>query len=151
MAMSTPSSPRGGRRPRGALEREILTCLAAADGPLTPSQVLVSLNGDLAYTTVMTTLSRLHDKGVLRRELVGRAYTYSLTADPEGAHSIAVAQRMRRLLETGGDRAGVLAHFIADLAPEDEQLLVDLIEDSRPAGRRDDDESPLTGPGAGHP
>src|SRR6478672_6154559 len=139
MGMSTPPPPHGRRRPRGALEREILARLAAADGPLTPSQVLASLDGDLAYTTVMTTLSRLHEKGVLRREPAGRAYAYSLTSDPEGVHSIAVAQRMRRLLETGGDRAGVLAHFVADLEPDDEQLLVDLLTDSRPAPRLDDD------------
>ena len=146
MGISTPPSSQGARRPRGALEREILARLAAAEGPMTPAQVLASLDGDLAYTTVMTTLSRLYDKGALRREVAGRAYAYSLTADPEGVRSIAVAQRMRRLLETGGDRAGVLAHFVADLGPEDEQLLADLLADSRPAPGLDG--SPSTEGGA---
>jgi predicted transcriptional regulator len=132
MGIPTPPSHPGRRRPRGALEREILACLAAADNPLTPAEVLAALGRDLAYTTVMTTLSRLHDKGALRREPAGRAYAYSLTGDPEGARSIAVAQRMRRLLETGADRAGVLTHFVADLGPEDEQLLADLLAEVRP-------------------
>ena len=149
MDMSTPPSSHGGRRPRGALEREILARLAAAEGPLTPAQVLASLHGDLAYTTVMTTLSRLHEKGALRRESAGRAYAYSLTADPEGVRNIAVAQRMRRLLETGGDRAGVLAHFVADLAPEDELLLAALLTDARPSPGPGDAESPSTEGGAG--
>lgn len=139
MGTTTPPSRKGGRRPRGGLEREILACLAAADGPLTPAQVLASLDDELAYTTVMTTLSRLHEKGALRREPAGRAYAYSLAADPEGVHIIAVAQRMRRLLETGGDRAGVLAHFVADLRPEDEQLLADLLAEFRLAPAPNDD------------
>ena len=141
MGMSTPPSPRGARRPRGALEREILACLAAADGPLTPGEVLAWLGDDLAYTTVMTTLSRLHEKGELRREPAGRAYAYAPVPDPQGARSSAVAQRMRRLLdETGGDRAGVLARFVADLRPEDERLLLDLLADTRPDPAPDEDD-----------
>jgi|tagenome__1003787_1003787.scaffolds.fasta_scaffold18187620_1 predicted transcriptional regulator len=147
MGIPTPPSGQAGRRPRGALEREILACLAAAGGPLTPAQVLASLGDNLAYTTVMTTLSRLHEKGALLREPAGRAYAYSLTADPEGVRSIALAQRMRRLLETGGDRAGVLAHFVADLRPEDEQLLADLLAESRPPAPVDEDGPPVSGGG----
>jgi predicted transcriptional regulator len=121
-------------RPRGALERQVLACLAAADRPMTPSEVLADLGGGLAYTTVMTTLTRLHAKGALTREPVGRAYAYSLVADPSAVGSTVTAQRMRRLLEAGQDRAGVLARFVADLRPEDEQLLADLLADS---GRRE--------------
>jgi predicted transcriptional regulator len=32
---------------------------------------------DIAYTTVMTTLARLHDKGLLAREREGKRYLYS--------------------------------------------------------------------------
>jgi hypothetical protein len=34
---------------------------------------------------------------------------------------------MTRLLESGEDRAGVLARVVADLAPEDERLLAGLL------------------------
>lgn len=119
------------RRPPGGLERQVLACLAAAGRPLTAGEVLAELGDGLAYTTVMTTLSRLHEKGALRREQVGRAYAYSLGSDVASARSIAVAQRMRRLLEADDDRAGVLAHFVADLPPEDEKLLADLLADLR--------------------
>jgi predicted transcriptional regulator len=124
------------RRARGQLERQVLACLAGAERPLTPSEVLQSIGGGLAYTTVMTTLTRLFEKGALQREAVGRAYAYSLAADPTVLQSVLVAQRMRRVLDAGKDRAGVLTRFVADLTPEDERLLADLLGDVRP------DESP---------
>jgi len=42
------------------------------------------------------------------------------------------ARRMLTLLQGGGDRAGVLSRFVADLSPEDEQLLSDLLADGGP-------------------
>ena len=122
----------GGRR-RGALEQEVLACLGAAGRPLTVAEVLTELGGDLAYTTVLTTLSRLHAKGALMREPAGRAYAYALPADPGAA---VTARRMSRLLDSREDRAGVLARFVADLSPEDERLLTELLTD----GRRQDPE-----------
>jgi predicted transcriptional regulator len=114
-------------RPRGALEREVLACLAAADRPLTAGEVLADLGGALAYTTVMTTLTRLQAKGVLTRELSGRAYVYAVAGDPTQVEASLTAHRMRRVLDAGSDRAGVLARFVADLSPEDERLLSDLL------------------------
>jgi predicted transcriptional regulator len=114
-------------RPRGALEREVLACLAAATRPLTAGEVLAELDGALAYTTVMTTLTRLQAKGVLTRRLSGRAYVYAVAGDPDQVEASLAAHRMRRVLDAGGDRAGVLARFVADLSPEDEQLLAGLL------------------------
>ena len=116
-----------GARPRGALERQVLACLAIADHSLTVAEVLAELGGDLAYTTVMTTLARLHSKGALVREQIGRAYTYTVAGDAQAMGSSVTAQRMRRLLEAGDDRAGVLTRFVAGLRPEDEQLLAELL------------------------
>ena len=115
-------------RPRGALEREVLACLATATQPLTAGEVLAELGGGLAYTTVMTTLTRLQAKRVLTRQLSGRAYVYAVAGDPDQVEPSLAAHRMRRVLdEGGGDRAGVLARFVADLSPEDEQLLAGLL------------------------
>ena len=36
---------------------------------------------------------------------------------------------MRRLLESGPDRASVLASFVAELSPEDERILSGLLEE----------------------
>lgn len=114
-------------RPRGALERHVLASLAAAGRPLTAGDVLGDLGGEMAYTTVMTTLARLHAKGALNRELIGRAYAYSLNGDHADVDLVVTAHRMRRLLDAGEDHAGVLARFVADLSPEDEKVLADLL------------------------
>ena len=75
----------------------------------------------------MTTLTRLQAKGVLTRELSGRAYVYAVAGDPAHVEASLTAHRMRRVLDAGSDRAGVLARFVADLSPEDERLLTDLL------------------------
>jgi predicted transcriptional regulator len=122
----------GGGRRRGALEQEVLGCLAAAQRPMAVSDVQAELGAGLAYTTVMTALSRLHAKGALSRQSTGRAYVYTLSTDPAALHTSMTARRMSRLLDSGPDRAGVLARFVADLSPEDERLLSDLLADDRP-------------------
>jgi predicted transcriptional regulator len=101
------------------LESGVLAALWAADGPLTAGQVRERLPGDLAYTTVLTILSRLHDKGMLVRHREGRGYAYEPARD-EASHT---AERMRTLLEHGSDREAVLARFVSELSEQDEQVL----------------------------
>jgi predicted transcriptional regulator len=115
-------------RARGTLEREILACLAAAGQPLTPAQVQAEIGGELAYTTVMTTLSRLYAKGALERATTGRAYAYTLLGGADLARSNMTAHQMLKLLDEEADRASVLTRFVAELKPEDEKLLTDLLE-----------------------
>ena len=117
------------RRDKGGLEHEVIAALGAATGPMTPAQVLDDLGGTLAYTTVMTTLARLHAKGALVRERAGRAYAYSLAAAPDSVGSSLTARRMSRLLAADEDRASVLARFVAELSPDDERVLADLLAD----------------------
>lgn len=123
-------------RKRGALEREILACLAAHGDAMTPGEVQAELPDDLAYTTVMTTLTRMFAKHALEREPRGRAYAYSLPADADTARASMAAYHMQRLLEAEDDRAGVLAQFVAQLEPGDEQLLQDLLDRPAPPRRR---------------
>ncbi|MFF3559319.1 BlaI/MecI/CopY family transcriptional regulator [Streptomyces sp. NPDC002574] len=119
------------RRARGALENDVLTALWSAEEPLTAGQVQQRLPGDLAYTTVLTILVRLHGKGMLVRHRQGRGYAYAPARD-EASHT---AQRMRTLLDAGSDREAVLARFVSDLSPEDEQMLQRLLTtDEAPDG-----------------
>lgn len=127
-----------GRRARGELESDVLAALWAADGPLTAGQVREALPGDLAYTTVLTILSRLHDKEMLVRHREGRGYAYEPVRD-EASHT---AQRMRSLLEGGSDREAVLARFVSELSEQDEHVLQQLLSghddrsgDDRSGGR----------------
>jgi predicted transcriptional regulator len=118
------------RREPGALEREILACLAAHDEPMSPSEVQAELGGELAYTTVMTTLTRMHAKRALTRESRGRAFVYALPGSPDTAQASMTAFHMQRLLDGEPDRASVLAQFVANLEAGDEQLLQQLLKDT---------------------
>jgi predicted transcriptional regulator len=95
-----------------------MAVLWAADDPLTPGVVLEQLGRDLAYTTVMTTLLRLFEKGRLDRRRTGRAYSYS----PRQRAEDHAAQAMSELL-AHGDSAVVLARFVDRLDPDEEALL----------------------------
>lgn len=112
-----------GRRARGELESDVLAALWAVGGPQTARDVRDRLPGDLAYTTVLTILSRLHDKGLLVRRREGRGYAYEPIRD-EASHT---AQRMHSLLQGGSDREAVLARFVSELSERDEHVLQQLL------------------------
>jgi Penicillinase repressor len=65
------------------------------------------LSSGLAYTTVVTILSRLHAKGVLDRRKTGRAFVYRPVADEPGL----AARRPAQMLDAEPDREAVLARF----------------------------------------
>ncbi|KAA9166151.1 BlaI/MecI/CopY family transcriptional regulator [Amycolatopsis acidicola] len=113
------------RRKPGALATEILTVLTEAEAALTPGEVLERLPQDrkLSYSTVVTTLTRLHEKDAVTRERDGRAFRYSANGDP----STLVAWRMSRLLDAEADHASVLTRFVSDLSEKDEQTLRNLL------------------------
>ncbi|MDX6688513.1 MAG: hypothetical protein QOF86_4641 [Baekduia sp.] len=121
----------GRKRANGALETEVLGVLWAAEQPLTPGEVREALEqsgvGELAYTTVATTLTRLLGKGSVERESAGRAHAYRPTRDAADF----AAQEMRRVLEhaAGGavDHDAVLQRFVAGLAPQDGAALRDML------------------------
>ena len=117
-----PGQSRGdaaGRRAAGELEAEVLAVLQAAGSPLSPGEVRGRLGGSLAYTTVVTILSRLHGKGVLDRRKAGRAFLYAPVADEPGL----AARRMTQMLDAEPDREEVLARFVSGLSGTDEELL----------------------------
>lgn len=102
----------------GPLEAEVMALAWKARAPLTVREVLEGLNElrptPLAYTTVMTVMSRLAEKDILRRELNGRGYRY-IAAVPDVA-AIAV----RNVVRDFGEAA--LAQFV-DEARADPKLL----------------------------
>ena len=109
----------GSRRAAGELESAVLGVLHAAGIPLSPGAVRERLGGDLAYTTVVTILSRLYAKGVLERARAGRAYLYAPVADEPGL----AARRMATVLAGEPDREAVLARFVSGLSESDERML----------------------------
>lgn len=111
----------------GALESEVMGVLWQAPGALTVREVLDALNEgrseELAYTTVMTVLTRLTAKGVLSRSRRGRGFVYMPLAEDEAG--VAVQEVLNRY----GDAA--VAHFLNASAadPAAKERLRRLLED----------------------
>jgi predicted transcriptional regulator len=119
-----------GRRAAGELEAAVLAVLQDAGSPLSPGEVRERIGGSLAYTTVVTILSRLHAKGVLERHKAGRAFLYTPVADQPGL----AARRMARVLDGEADRETVLARFVSGLSDRDEELLRQMLGDTPGGG-----------------
>jgi predicted transcriptional regulator len=117
------SQPTVARRASGELEAAALAVLQSAGSSLTPGQVRDRLGCGLAYTTVVTILSRLHAKGVLTRAKTGRAYAYAPVSDESGL----AARRMQGVLDAQVDREMVLARFVSGLSAADERVLREML------------------------
>ncbi|MGW8063721.1 BlaI/MecI/CopY family transcriptional regulator [Streptomyces ziwulingensis] len=120
---------RRARRGQGELEALVLSALREADGPATAGWVQERLGGDLAYTTVITILTRLLEKGAVSRERAGRSFAWT-PADQAGL----AARKMRKVLDAESDREAVLARFVTGLDPDDERLLRALLGHPGDAG-----------------
>jgi predicted transcriptional regulator len=95
----------------GPLEGEVMEVVWSAARPVAVREVVDSLNDGrrepLAYTTVMTVMSRLAEKHRLTRHKEGRGYLYEASA--ADAAGIAV----KDLLRDHGDAA--IAHFAREV------------------------------------
>ncbi|MFI1398014.1 BlaI/MecI/CopY family transcriptional regulator [Streptomyces sp. NPDC020681] len=120
------------RRGQGELEAQVLAALRQSPGPVNAAWVQERLGSDLAYTTVMTILTRLHTKGAVARERAGRSFEWTPVADEAGL----AALRMRKVLDAETDREAVLTSFVTALSPGDERLLRDLL--AQTAGEEED-------------
>lgn len=85
-----------------------------------------------AYTTVMTILSRLHERGLLDRTRVGRGYVYRPQGDETEVLTSMGEQAVDRLLEQYGTAAlRRFAHHLSDLDPDLRARLLDLADSPR--------------------
>ncbi|MFE4698874.1 BlaI/MecI/CopY family transcriptional regulator [Streptomyces sp. NPDC056738] len=124
---------RDDRRPHGELVADVLAVLWEAGKPLTAHQVNELLDKGLARTTTATILSRLYEKGTLRRSPAGRSFAYEPVEDAAGL----VAGRMRRELESDPHRDLVLRRFVSSLSEGDEETLRRLLLEAEGDGRED--------------
>jgi predicted transcriptional regulator len=101
----------------GQLESAIMDVIWSQRRPLLVREVRERLQygRPVAYTTVMTVMTILHGKGVLRREKHGRAWRY-WPAERREEHD---ARLMAEILRSGGDHQLTLSHFV-DRASADE-------------------------------
>ncbi|MGW7260288.1 BlaI/MecI/CopY family transcriptional regulator [Streptomyces sp. NPDC054834] len=105
--------------------------------PVTVREVLEDLQRErsIAYTTVMTVLDNLHQKGWVRREAEGRAYRYEAVST-RAAYAAAL---MNDAWSQSDNQAAALVAFFGMMSEEQRQALRDAVRivqgpaDSAPA------------------
>ncbi|MFD9816168.1 BlaI/MecI/CopY family transcriptional regulator [Streptomyces sp. NPDC059080] len=116
--------------------------------PVTVREVLEDLQKErsIAYTTVMTVLDNLHQKGWVRREAEGRAYRYEAVST-RAAYSAAL---MNEAWSTSDNPAAALVAFFGMMSPEQRNALRDAVrmvqvdEPAPPTELTDATEAPAT-------
>ncbi len=94
----------------GSLEQKIITVLWQVNGSLKPCEVQEKLSDKYAYTTVMTVLSRMAEKGLLKRSLDGHVYRYTPSISRKEFVETNVAKLYSEIVREYGDLA--IAEFI---------------------------------------
>lgn len=89
-------------------------------GPSTVAEVRAALEDRLAYTTVLTVLRVLEDKGHVAHEEEGRAHRYHALVERQAAEASAVRRITNKLFR--GSPELLLTHLVSDRALSDEEL-----------------------------
>ena len=119
------------RLPMGELEARVMNVLWDHDEWLTPGEVNDALptSPKRAYTTVMTILVRLYDKGMVKRRKRGRAWSYFAIDTREQT----TANGMQALLDRPGDRRVALANFVDAMSARERAELRRVLERRSPS------------------
>jgi len=113
----------------GPLELQVLEAVWQAPRPATVKNLQPSFPG-FAYTTLMTTLDRLHKKGVLARTKVGRAFAYEPLFERSEMERRLATQSIEGLLAGASGRRAIepLLSCFVDTVTERDRLLLDDLE-----------------------
>ncbi|MFH9609835.1 BlaI/MecI/CopY family transcriptional regulator [Streptomyces sp. NPDC017448] len=112
-------------RQLGDLEDAVMTRVWQWNRPVTVREVLEDLQQErsIAYTTVMTVMDNLHQKGWVRREVDGRAYRYTAVST-RAAYSAAL---MNEAWSRSDNPAAALVAFFGMMSPEQREALRDAV------------------------
>jgi len=129
--MTLGDDPREDVLPRafGPLEVQVLEAIWRGPRPTTVRDLQTSFPR-CAYTTLMTTLDRLHKKGVLGRAKVGRAYAYEPRFERPELEVRLAARSVEQLLGAAQGRRALepLLSCFVDAVTERDRLLLDDLE-----------------------
>jgi len=109
----------------GPLEGDIME-VVWENGPTTVSAVHKELreHKDIAYTTVMTTMSRLAKKNLLHQDRSSASYVYSAALSKEEFEKYVIADIIRALITDYGDLfVDCLLDTMNDLSPSSRERL----------------------------
>jgi predicted transcriptional regulator len=103
-------------------------------GASTVAEVRAALKDDLAYTTVLTILRTLEDKGYVAHEEEGRAHRYRPLVEKGKAEKSAVSRLVKKLFH--GSPELLLTQLVADrkLSADDLKRMRKLIDDQLKKG-----------------
>lgn len=106
----------------GPLESRVMSVVWKAAKPVTVRDVVSALEDrGPAYTTIMTIMSRLAEKGILRRTSAGKSYVYEARFTEEEFLARTAQRSVRKLVDDFGDVA--LAQFAEELTRADPATL----------------------------
>jgi predicted transcriptional regulator len=111
----------------GPLERELLELLWQR-GEASVRDIFQALDERLAYTTLMTTLDRLHKKGLLDRRKEGRAFFYAPNQSQEEFEQGLTRRALDTLLGRGTQGVEPLLACIVDAVSEHDRELLDELD-----------------------
>src|SRR5262249_44409284 len=111
--------------PLGPLEQRVLEALWAKKEAVCVRELQPDFAG-IAYTTLMTTLDRLHRKGLLEREKRGRAFFYRPIVERSGVESALVRDALRDALRDTSKLQPLLSFFVDAVSARDKALLDEL-------------------------
>ncbi len=89
-------------------------------GSATVAEVREALHDELAYTTVLTILRTLQDKGYVSHEEEGRAHRYAPLVERKRAEKSALSKLLRNLFK--GSPELLMTQLVADRRLSDEDL-----------------------------
>jgi predicted transcriptional regulator len=126
----------------GALELRVLDALWEHADAQSVRDLQPRFRG-VAYTTLMTTLDRLHRKGVLEREKSGRAFVYRPRYSREVLRSHLAGEALQAVFgERASELQPILSCFVETVSREDREsldALERLIEERRRVAREEDE------------
>lgn len=116
----------------GELESDVMEIIWQSKGPISVRTVTQSLQKkrQIAYTTVMTIMGRLVNKGLLKRQESGKAYVYQPVYSKEKFLSRVSRQIIKNFIASFGEAA--VAHFaeeINKLTPEKRKQLQKMLKE----------------------
>lgn len=108
----------------GDLERRVMEHLWSASEPQTVREVhcAVSARRGLAYTTVMTVLRRLTDKGLVAQHRGDRAHRYAALHRRDELVAGLMVDALDQVADEGG-RTAALVHFVESVGTGDLHVL----------------------------
>ena len=113
----------------GELEKAVME-LMWTRGECTVRDLYAGFAQSHAYTTIMTTLDRLHKKGLLDRHKQGKAFCYSARLTKPELEE-AMARDLVNMLLTEGSAQSLLSCFVDAIGEHDAELLRELEEEVR--------------------